>query len=179
MRLFCLVFLSALLGACSHPQVNRDYDPTRNFSSYKSWAWKNPQLIYQPDDLRLKSDLTEQRIVAAVSEQLTLLGLTKAANQSAQLLVQTALIAQQQTEFLTTTTNTWNPYWGEPTLSQTREINYWLITLQIDLYDSTDGKLIWRGNIEQPAPNAALSPAQRQSLIEQNVARVLSSYPPN
>ena len=60
-RLLLIPLLLALV-ACQGPQVQRDFDPTRDFSAYRAWSWKEPALQYRPDDPRIQSDLTEQRI---------------------------------------------------------------------------------------------------------------------
>jgi len=71
--------LVVLLGGCQTSQVNHDFDASRDFGAYRSWAWKDPALQYRPDDPRIKSDLTEQRIRQAVGEQLDQRGLRPAA----------------------------------------------------------------------------------------------------
>ncbi len=68
-----------LLGGCQTNQVNHDFDASRDFGAYRNWAWKDPALQYRPDDPRIKSDLTEQRIRQAVGEQLDQRGLRPAA----------------------------------------------------------------------------------------------------
>ena len=75
-----LLSTTLLLTACQNYNVNRDYDSTRDFGAYRSWSWKEPALQYSPDDPRIKSDLTEQRILDAVSQQLDQRGLRPAAN---------------------------------------------------------------------------------------------------
>ena len=55
--------------------MQRDFDPTRDFSAYRAWSWKEPALQYRPDDPRIQSDLTEQRIRDAIAEQLDQRGL--------------------------------------------------------------------------------------------------------
>lgn len=36
-----------LLGGCQTSQVNHDYDASRDFGAYRSWAWKDPALQYR------------------------------------------------------------------------------------------------------------------------------------
>ena len=75
----CLTSLLLLLAACQNTSVNRDYDSSRDFGAYRSWSWQEPALQYRPDDPRLRSDLTEQRVRDALSEQLEQRGLRAAA----------------------------------------------------------------------------------------------------
>lgn len=69
-RRLALLAMAVLLSACAAHQVNHDFDASRDFAAYRSWSWKEPALQYRPDDPRIKSDLTEQRIRQAVADQL-------------------------------------------------------------------------------------------------------------
>lgn len=181
-RLLPIPLLIAL-AACQGPQVQRDFDPTRDFSAYRAWSWKEPALQYQPDDPRIRSDLTEQRIRAAIAEQLDQRGLRPAtASAAAGVQVQAWYIVDLRTEQYTTTSGTWgNPwygYWGGPMFTDTRTIYYQVATLQIDLYDAADGKLVWRGSAEQVLRSRQGTPEERAGSMRELVARVLSQYPP-
>lgn len=67
-----------LLSACETNPLDHDFDATRDFRAYRSWSWKEPGVQYRPDDPRIKSDLTEQRIRQAVSDPLDQYGLRMA-----------------------------------------------------------------------------------------------------
>ena len=60
-----------------------------------------------------------------------------------------------------------------------RTVDYQVATLQIDLLDGRDGKLVWRGSAEQVLRASAQSPAQREAAIRDTVAQVLAHYPPH
>ena len=68
-------------------------------------------------------------------------------------------------------------YWGAPV--ETRTLDYQVATLQLDLFDARDGKLVWRGSAEQVLRASAQSPAQREGAIRNTVAQVLAHYPPH
>ena len=70
LRRLVLLSFALVLSACSSTNVQQDFDASRDFAAYRSWAWQEPGLQYRPDDPRIKSDLTEQRIRTAVAEQL-------------------------------------------------------------------------------------------------------------
>ena len=183
LRCLLLIPLLFALAACQGPQVQRDFDPTRDFSAYRAWGWQEPALQYRPDDPRIKSGLTEQRIRAAIAEQLDQQGLRPAtAGKAADLKVQAWYIVDQRTQQYTTTSGAWgNPwygYWGGPMFTDTRTIDYQVGTLQIDLYDAADGKLVWRGSAEQTLSNRQGPPEQRAGSMRELVTRVLSQYPP-
>ena len=77
-RRLALLSLLALLAACQSNNVTQDFDASRDFAGYRSWTWQEPALQYRPDDPRIKSDLTEQRIRQAVGDQLDQRGLRPA-----------------------------------------------------------------------------------------------------
>ena len=95
-RRLALLAVAALLSACA-TQVNHDFDASRDFSAYRSWSWKEPALQYRPDDPRIKSDLTEQRVRQSVADQLDQRGLRPAASGTrGDLSVQTYLIVEER-----------------------------------------------------------------------------------
>lgn len=183
MRPLTCLLLSLLLSACSSIGLERDYDPSRDFGAYRSWSWMQPKLSYQPNDARLKSDITEQRISQAVAQQLEQRGLRQATGGAGDLKVQSVLIVDERQDQVTTQYGGgwggyWGGYWGGPAISETRNVNYKVATLQIDLYDGKDGKLVWRGSGEQIMRSLPPSPAEREAAIHETVAKVLSQYPP-
>ncbi|QTT91127.1 DUF4136 domain-containing protein [Pseudomonas chlororaphis] len=182
-RPLALLALAALLSACAANQVNHDFDASRDFAAYRSWSFKEPALQYRPDDPRIKSDLTEQRIRQAVSDQLDQRGLRPAAaGKKADLNVQTYLIVESRQQMVTTNYGggwggPWNGYWGAPAYNETRSVTYKVATIQIDLLDGKDGKLVWRGSDEQILSSTP-NPADRSTAIRETVGRILANYPP-
>jgi len=182
-RRFALLAVVALLSACAANQVNNDFDASRDFAAYRSWTWKDPALQYRPDDPRIKSDLTEQRIRQAVADQLDQRGLRPAAaGAKSDLNVQTYLIVEDRQQQVTTNYgggwgNPWNGYWGAPMYNETRLVSYKVATIQIDLLDTRDGKLVWRGSDEQTLSRTT-NPSDRSNAIRETVGRILANYPP-
>lgn len=185
MRTRLLLPLLLLLAACQSIHLERDFDPDRDFAAYRSWSWREPALQYGPADPRLKSDLTEQRIRAAVADQLDQRGLRQAPSGSrGDLGVQVWLIVDQRQNQVTTYSggywgDPWYGYWGGPGYAETRTYDYQVSTLQIDFYDTRDGKLVWRGSAQQILRYGAYKPVERTQMIRETVARVLSQYPPH
>lgn len=182
-RRLALLAFAVLLSACASNQVNHDFDTNRDFAVYRSWSWKEPALQYRPDDPRIQSDLTEQRIRQAVADQLDQRGLRPAAaGARGDVQVQAYLIVEDRQQQVTTnygggTGGPWNGYWGGPVYNETRSISYKVATVQIDLLDGKDGKLVWRGSDEQLLNNSP-SPIARNTAVRETVGRILSNYPP-
>ena len=172
-----------LLAACQGPRLQRDFDPARDFAGYRSWQWQEPAVRFRPDDPRLTSDLNGQRIEQAITEQLEQRGLRPAAqDQAADLRVQAWLIVDDRQQQITTSYggawgSGWNGYWGGPVMQETRNLDYQVGTLQIDLRDRA-GQLVWRGSAAQTLPRDPGTPQQRTAAIRATVAQILAKYPP-
>ena len=183
-RRFALLAVAALLSACAANQVNHDFDASRDFAAYRSWTWKEPALQYRPDDPRIKSDLTEQRIRQAVADQLDQRGLRPAAaGGRGDLNVQTYLIVEERQQQVTTNYGggwgyPWHGYYGAPMYNETRTVSYKVATIQIDMLDGKDGKLVWRGSDEQLLSRTP-NPTDRRDAIWETVTRILANYPPH
>ncbi|MFJ4143504.1 DUF4136 domain-containing protein [Pseudomonas sp. NPDC089734] len=184
-RRLALLSLVLLLTACQSSQINRDFDARRDFGGYRNWSWKEPGVQYQPEDPRIRSDLTEQRIRQSISEQLDQRGLRMApAGAASDLKVQAWLIVEDRQQLVSTPYGGgWNPwggygYWGGPLPSETRSVDYKVTTLQIDLFDGKDGKLVWRGSTERILSENMANPATRDNIVRTTVARILEQYPP-
>ena len=183
MRTLPYLLLALLLSGCASVSLERDFDPSRDFAAYRTWSWMDDKLAYQPDDARLKSDITEARISQAVAEQLDQRGLRQATDGKGDLKVQSVLIVDERQDQITTQYGGgwggyWGGYWGGPAFTETRRVDYKVATLQIDLYDAKDGKLVWRGSGEQIMRSQPPTPAERERAIRETVTQVLSQYPP-
>jgi len=77
-RHLLLIPLLVLLVACQSAPLQRDFDPDRDFSRYRNWGWKEPALQYRPDDPRIRSDLTEQRVRNALPSNSSSAGCARA-----------------------------------------------------------------------------------------------------
>lgn len=181
LRRLVLLSFALLLAACSSNNVQHDFDASRDFAAYRSWAWQEPGLQYRPDDPRIKSDLTEQRIRQAVSNQLDQRGLRPVqGNARADVKVRAYLIVEDRQQQVTTNYGgAWGGYWGGPMYNETRSVDYKVATIQVDLFDGRDGKLVWRGSAEQIMNNYPPSPQERNAAIQKTVTQVLSNYPPH
>lgn len=181
-KAFGVVIAALLLAACSSFKLHQDFDLNRDFGRYQTWQWSEPRLDYSPQDPRLKSDLTEQRVTLAVADQLLQRGLRPApAGTKADFKVRTWIILENRVEqYSTGYTPFWGGYWapGPAGYGDVQTQEYQLMTLQIDLYDGQDGKLVWRGSAEHIMRNPPATPEKRIALIQQIASKILSQYPP-
>ncbi len=179
-----LLAFALLLSACQTQQANLDFDASRDFAGYRSWAWKAPALQYRPDDPRIKSDLTEQRIRQAVDAQLEQRGLRAVqAGAKPDVLVQAYYIVDtRQQQVSVPYGGPWGGYWGGPWAggyyNETRTVEYRVATLQVDLLDGRDGKLVWRGSRDTLLNDASQGPTERSATIAKSVGLIMANYPP-
>jgi hypothetical protein len=178
-----LLPLLLVLAACQTTRLERDFDASRDFAAYRSWSWQEPAVQYVPADPRLHSDLTTQRVREAVAQELDQRGL-RPAQGNPDLKVQVWMLVEQRQDQVTTVYggggywgNPWG-FWGAPGYAETSSYNYRVGTLQIDLFDGRDGKLVWRGSAEQVLPSRSRTPTERRLDIYETVTKVLSQYPP-
>lgn len=181
-RFLALASLLLLLGACQAQQTPRDFDTSRDFTTYRTWSWAQPAVTYRPDDdPRIQSDLMTQRIQEAVSGQLDARGLRPAQGDArGDLLVRVYMVVDERQDTVTTHyggVGYWGR-WGGPMMAQTRPVYYQVATLQIDLLDAQDRQLVWRGSTSEMLGEGRSSPAERQQTTYDMVRKVLSGYPP-
>jgi hypothetical protein len=73
----------------------------------------------------------------------------------------------------------WGGGWGGPMYTETRTLDYKVATIQVDLFDGKDGKLVWRGSAEQVLRQSPQTPTEREAAIRRIIAEVLNQYPPH
>lgn len=189
----CLLLLSVLLlAACAERMpINLDYDASRDFAAYRSWSWADPAIEYRPNDPRVRSDLTEQRLREAVSSGLDQRGLRPtAAGTRPDLKIKLYVILDQRQQSVSYSEpywgggwgSPWGPAWGPspwgPSYVRTQTITYPVMTVQLDMLDGRDGKLVWRASEERLLDDQNATPAQRSAAFDRLVNQLLTHYPP-
>lgn len=169
------------LGGCQSNALLRDFDPGRDFGAYRTWQWQEPALLYNPDDPRVRNDLTEQRIRDALPGQLEQRGLRQAAAGSeADLKVQVSVMLDTRRQQMQSAhAGYWGYPWYGPMFNEVRTIEYQVRTLQIDIYDNRDGRLIWRAAREDAPDSGAEHPARRSAAIQRSLGAMLQYFPPH
>lgn len=201
------VFLLLLtLSACSSVVTQRDYDPSRDFASYHSWGWTNPPVEFAPNNSLTRNGLTAQRLNTALENQLPGKGLVPAAHQQRPDIRIQATVAEvvRTVDNPFYDNGPWGPYgpygwggpyggwggpyggWGGPYGGWGRWGGYYgppqqrynATILQLDMYDSRDGQLIWRSRVEKQM-DSANDPAKRAQQLAGLVSDALKAYPPS
>lgn len=158
------------------PSINYDYDfaPNIDFSEYKTYTWAQPA-DNAAQATRGVDQITERRIIAAVDEQLESKGYSKVTSGKPDFVVNFVGMAQDKVDV-----TTWHTGWGYYGWygGTTVDVRNWTEgTLIIDIIDAESTDLSWRG-LAQAAIGQSRSPEERNSLINQAVAGILSNFPP-
>ena len=185
LRRIALLAFAVLLGGCQTHQVNHDFDASRDFAAYRSWAWKDPALQYRPDDPRIKSDLTEQRIRQAVGEQLDQRGLRPLHdNRPPDLLVSADVhlekrLKQVQDDYgygyggYNRYGNGYGMYNSVP-IVRTYEVQ--VVVVRVNLFDARTGQPVWSASAETGSQGSL---SERGDALRQAVQKAMTAYPPS
>jgi len=173
-RLIPALALMAIAG-CGGPRltIDSDYEPSTDFSKYKTWMWVEGAKMTEKDI----DSLSQQRIRAAVEAELPAHGLKKA-DQDADLGVAFHISVQRKIESSPATVGVgygWGPAHIGVSKNPTR--TYDEGTLILDLIDPRTKTLIWRG-IARGTVDPDASPEDRKERIRNALAHLMEDYPP-
>ncbi|WP_297894071.1 DUF4136 domain-containing protein [Shewanella sp.] len=169
------------LSACSSLKSGWDYDPTANFSQYKTYAW----VTQKADTSGYHLDgLMDQRVRDAINMQLAAKGMNLADAKDADVLVNYLTKVDKKINVDTFNTNFgYSPYygpgwgWGGNMHTQTTVREYEVGTLIVDLIDNKTAKLIWRGSVADTIRDKN-TPEERVEIINEAIGSVMMNYPP-
>lgn len=173
MRKAMAIAAALVLSACqTTPRVTTDYDPSANFSAYRTFEWANeaaPQGV---------NPLLFERVKASVERGLAAKSFTR--SETPDFAVGITLGARDRVE----TTN-WGPYyypgygrpfrygWAYPYSNvDVRTVTDG--TLTIDIFDVRTKKPVWHGRATKEITTSQID----QALIDQAVDAALANFPP-
>lgn len=169
-------FLVLTVG-CSSMKVNTDFDRQADFSSYKTYAWRD-----SATSLKDKDPLGHERIVKAVDGELQTHGF-QIASQDPDIVVTYHSSSDQQT---TLNTDYMGGGWGfgpgwrwggglGMTSSTTTVQHYDVGTVVLDMWDAKLKRLVWRGTASDTVSDDPRKNAQK---ITQAARKLFEGYPP-
>jgi uncharacterized protein DUF4136 len=161
--------------------VRYNFDKNANFSKFKTYKW-----VSFKDAAKL-NDLTNKQIIAAVDAELATKGLTRIEADSADLYIGYQAAIGQEKQFTSYSTD-----WGygggwyrggwyggmggmSTTTGQTETI--YVGQLALDMYDSANRDLVWRGLASKTISQKA-KPDKQEKNLKKAVAKLLKNYPP-
>ena len=152
-------------------EVKTDYDRNANFGQYKTFSFEKVQT---------KNPLLIDRITSAVTAALTARGLNQVSSGGDISIVAIEMTKEQQTlnTFYDNFGGDWGWRWGggfEEGESTTTTDTYRVGTLVVDLFDSKNKKLIWRGSESDVLSDKSSKNVKK---LNKGVEKLLKEFPP-
>jgi hypothetical protein len=170
--------LGLALAACSSIDVRTDYDPEAlpAMDQYRTYAWLP---LPEGDDPRVHNELMEARITSIVDETLAGRGFEKLTDGVPDFLVGYHVALQGRMS--TTNVNTyygygWGP-WYTAAYGNTYTRYYEQGALVIDIVDTRQRELVWRGTAEAEVDRTRPQD-QRDQLLQAAIDRIFKKFPP-
>jgi hypothetical protein len=165
-----LLLAALLLAGCSSVETHVDYDRAANFSSYRTFAFKDVRTPNSP--------LSLKRVRAAVTRTLGSRGLAESAGGKPDLWVVLHTRTHRETQ-VTTYSPAWGWGWGWRgaywNAAYVRQIP--IGTLLVDLVDTKAKELVWRGSASRIV-DADDSPKTRDEKVQEAVDKLFDGFPP-
>ncbi|MEZ0469176.1 DUF4136 domain-containing protein [Luteimonas salinilitoris] len=178
-RLFGLCMLALLAGCATGPRITAEADPRADFSSYRSYAFYSPLAIEKHG----YATATSEAAKAAVRRQMESRGYVHDA-ENPDLWVNINAYLERRTDVSSVPTVDYAyyysyrsrayfavPYWGE----RTHVYRYTEGTMNIDLVDVDENRLVWEGIAVGRVSN--LEPEERNARIDATVTEIFARYP--
>ncbi len=162
----CVVMMVAVAGA-SAQDVKTDYDHHADFSQYHTYSWHK---VHTDDPL------WQSRVTDAVDHALQAKGLQRV-DDNGDLSVAAIGASHNQREY-ETFYNGFGPGWrwgGFGPAATTRAYNYQVGTLVLDLYDTKNKQLVWRGMARDTLSD---KPEKNEKKLHKALEKMLKDFPP-
>ena len=169
-----------LLAACATgPKVSTDGDPQADYSRYRTFAFFEPLAV----ESRGYSTLLSDRLKSEARRQMELRGFVYDAA-APDLQINLNAFVEEKTQVVTTPYVDYGYYYnyrarayiGVPVFHDRTHVNrYTKVTINVDLVDAREKRLIWEGVAVGSA--AGRSPADRRDRAVASVAKIFESFP--
>jgi len=158
--------LLVLTSAAFSREIKVDYDHHANFSQYKTYSWGK---------VETQNPLWDDRIKEAVDRELAKKGWTEVAS-GGDVTVMAIGTTRDQPTLQTFYDGFPGWRWGGFGEATTWVEHYEVGTLIIDMFDSRDKKLIWRGSASDTLPD---KPDKAMKDLQKSVDKMFDHFPPS
>jgi len=182
-RFMFIAAVAALLASCaSKPKIETDYDHTVDFSQYKTYAFFNPMGIENPNYSSIYGSIFRE----AISKEMESRGYTQSDNPD--LMINVSGRLQDKTKVTTTS----DPYmgggyygyrrgsygaWGGYGYgTQTHVSNYTEGTVNVDMVDRVQKRMVWEG-IAVGRINEKKTSEETRANIQNGIQEMFAGYP--
>ena len=176
-----LAGLSLLAAGASAQDVRYNFDKNTDFSRFKTYKWVTVK------DTGKVNDLVDKQIKDGIDAQLAAKGLTKTDDEKADLFVAYQAAIGQEKQFSSYSSgwgygSGWGGGWYGPggmnsstTYGQTDTI--YVGQLGVDMYDSANHDLVWRGVASKTIDEKA-KPEKQEKNLTKALKKLFKNYPP-
>ena len=183
-NVFLFLIAAIILSGCSGIKVVSDFDPSVDFTQYKTFEYYG---WLEESDKQL-NDLDKKRIESAFGAEFEARGL-KYVEEGGDIVVALFIVAQQKTQTTATTTGMggygggyggyygYGPGWGwggGHSTTTYSEYDYVEGTLVCDIYDKAKEQLVWEGI---GTKTISENPKNRDQAIPEAVKKIMAEYP--
>ncbi len=157
------------VGAALAQDVKTNFLPGTDFTKYKTYKWVEVQGAEKPDQI------TDTQIKQAIDGVLAGKGFTKAAGDTADLLIAYQVAIQQERQWNTYSTGYGYRFGGGTGTASSSTIQ--IGTLALDMYDPAAKELVWKGQASKTL-DAGADPEKRQKNLTKAMSKLLKDFPP-
>jgi hypothetical protein len=187
-RLWTLILALLLVSSCASVEVNTDFDPEYDFSSFKTYRWATDEEL-NPEDILVKTPLVRKRFVNSVERVMLEKGFTKVPSGDVDIVIVMHAGSKEKIQVDQTPSGPgpvyyrgglyrgwYNPWWGA--YGGYTDVSYYTEgTLVIDMVSWKTKELTWRGMGTKTVRDFKGSDKQ-QEVIDQIVGKILADFPP-
>ena len=176
--LFVLIGFVMLVPTLLGQDVRYNFDRKTDFSRFKTYKWITLK------DAAPVDELMNKQIVDTIDTELGAKGLKKITEDSADLYIGYQAGVDKEKEFTSYSTGWgYGPGWyggwyGPGGMTTGSTWTMYVGQLALDMYDSVNHDLVWRGSVSKTI-NTKAKPDKQQRNLEKAVAKLLRNYPPS
>ena len=178
---FSTVMTLLAASSAAGQDVRYNFDKNSDFSKFTTYKWVSLKDAVKPNDL------TAKQIIAAVDAELATKGLSKVDGDNADLYIGYQVGIDKEKEF-TSYSSDWGYgggwygggwYGGAGGMGTTygHTSTIYVGQLALDMYDSANHDLVWRG-VASKTLDPKAKPHKQQKNLKKAVAKLLKNYPP-
>ena len=168
------MFAALLLAvsSCATMSVSSDFDPTAEFSSYRTYAWGPADALPTGDPRLDDNPFFDSRVRSSVERQLAAKGLEKVSPGAADLLIHYHASIQEKVDVFGVDSE-----YGYEFGYETQVHEYEQGTLLLDIVDVRTKQLIWRAWAQADVEGVIDDPDRMEKRIEKATREMLESFP--
>jgi len=180
-RFLVLSFITLLvaMGSSFAQDVRYNFDKSADFSKFKTYKWVPIK------DASKVSDLVDKQIKDAIDAELVTKGLTRVEGDDANLYIGYQPAVGEEKQFTSYSTGWgYGPGWGGgwyggmgSTTTHGSTSTIYKGQLVLDMYDSANKNLVWRGVVSKTIDPKA-KPEKQQKNLAKATKKLLKNYPP-